>query len=181
MANTAVENATRDGRIDRQEGVRPPCWWQLGLGLAALGLGVLVYVLDRPPGLTALPESLTLFQPTVTFFGAVGQALPAFAHVFAFSLLTLALLGGGRRAAMTICTSWFLVDAAFELGQHPTLAAELARFAPSWFEGIPILHRTDDFFLYGTFDPFDLVAIALGALTAYWVMQRRQLRRTTHD
>ena len=116
-----------------------------------------------------------------TPFGAVGQSLPAFAHVFAFSLLTIAVLGGGRRTAIVACSGWFLVDAAFELGQHPTLAAELARFIPSWFEGIPILHRTDDFFLAGTFDAFDLVAMALGALTAYWVMQRTQSRRTNHD
>jgi hypothetical protein len=179
--NNAAETATRDGGIDCQEGVRPPCWWQVGLGLAVLGLGVLVYIIDRPPGLTALPESLTLFQPTVTFFGALGQSLPAFAHVFAFSLLTAALLGGGRRTAMTICTSWFLVDAAFELGQHPTIATKLASLTPSWFEAIPILHRTNDFFLSGTFDAFDLLAMALGALAAYAVMQRTQLRRTNHD
>ena len=121
-------------------------WPQIYLALAALGLGVLVYVVDRPPGATALPESITLFQPTVRFFGAVGQSLPAFAHVFAFSVLTAALLGGGRRAAITVCTGWFLVDAAFELGQHPAINAELAKLIPSWFEAIPILDRTDELF-----------------------------------
>jgi hypothetical protein len=151
------------------------------LGLAALGLGVLVYVVDRPPSLTALPESITLFEPTVTFFGAVGQSLPAFAHVFAFSLLTMALLGGGRRTAITVCAGWFLVDTASELGQHPAIAASLAGLTPSWFEAIPILHRTDDLFRYGTFDPLDLVSIALGVFAAYLVMQLTQLRRTSHD
>lgn len=156
-------------------------WPQIYLALAALGLGVLVYVVDRPPGATALPESITLFQPTVRFFGAVGQSLPAFAHVFAFSVLTAALLGGGRRAAITVCTGWFLVDAAFELGQHPAINAELAKLIPSWFEAIPILDRTDELFRYGTFDPLDLLSIALGAFAAYVVTQRMKLRRTSHD
>jgi hypothetical protein len=107
----------------------------------------------------------------------MGQSLPAFAHVFAFSSLTMALLGGGRRAAMAVCTSWFVVDAAFELGQHPTIAVDLARLTPSWFEAIPILHRTNDFFLSGTFDGFDLFAMALGAFAAYFVTQIPRRRK----
>jgi hypothetical protein len=147
-------------------------WFQISLALAVLGLGTLVYLLDRPPGLTALPESVTLFRPAVRHFGALGQSLPAFAHVLAFSLLTMALVGGGRRGAITACTAWFGVDTAFEFGQHPTIAAKLVHLIPSWFEAIPILNRTDHFFLYGTFDPLDLLSIALGALAAYVVAQR---------
>jgi hypothetical protein len=150
-------------------------WFQVSLALAALGLGALVYLIDRPPGVTALPESMTLFQPTVRLFGALGQSLPAFAHVFAFSLLTIALVGGGRGRAIGACVGWFLVDAAFELGQHPTIAPKLAHLIPSWFATIPILNRTDHFFRYGTFDPLDLLFIALGALAAYVVVQRMRL------
>jgi hypothetical protein len=156
-------------------------WPQIYLALAALGLGVLVYVVDRPPGATALPESITLFQPTVRFFGTVGQSLPAFVHVFAFSVLTMALLGSRHRVAIAVCTGWFLVDTAFELGQHPTINAELAKLIPSWFEAIPILDRTDQLFRYGAFDPLDLLSIALGAFAAYVVTQRTQLRRTSHE
>lgn len=171
----------RGCRFDRSQFVTRNRWFQLWLSLAVLGLGVLVYVIDRPPGLTALPESLTLFQPTVTVFGVLGQSLPAFAHVFAFSLLTVALLGGGRCTALAACSGWFLVDAGFELGQHPVLAPMLAGFTPSWFEGIPFLHRTNDFFLSGTFDAFDLFAMALGAVAAYVLTQRMALGRTNHD
>jgi hypothetical protein len=156
-------------------------WFQVSLALLALGLGTLVYMLDRPPGTTALPESITLFQPTVKFFGALGQSLPAFAHVFAFSLLTVAFIGGGRRSAIAACSGWLLVDAAFELGQHPTIAPKLAHLTPTWFEVIPILNRTDGFFRYGTFDPLDLLFIALGALAAYIVAQRTQVRRAGHE
>ena len=151
-------------------------WFQVSLALAALGLGALVYLIDRPPGLTALPESITLFQPTARFFGALGQSLPAFAHVFGFSLLTIALVGGGRGMTIAACTGWFLVDIAFELGQYPAIATRLASLTPSWFEAIPILNRTDDFFRYGTFDPLDLTFITFGALAAYVVAQRMRFK-----
>ena len=156
-------------------------WFQVSLALVVLGLGTLVYVIDRPPGLTALPESITLFHPTVKFFGALGQSLPAFAHAFAFSLLTIALVGGGRGVTIGACMSWFLVDTAFELGQYPTIASKLAHLIPAWFEAVPILNRTDTFFRYGTFDSLDLLSIALGALTAYVVAQQCVLRRTSHE
>ena len=151
-------------------------WFQVTLALTTLCLGTLVYVIDRPPGVTALPESITLFQPTVRFFGAVGRSLPAFAHVFAFSLLTVALIGGGRGKAIGACAGWFLVDTAFELGQYPTIASKLASLTPTWFQAIPILNRTDHYFRYGTFDPVDLLFIALGALAAYVVVQRMQFK-----
>lgn len=151
-------------------------WFQVGLALAVLGLGALVYLIDRPPGLTALPESVTLFQPTVRFFGPVGRSFPAFAHVFAFSLLTIALVGGGRGTTLGACIGWFLVDTAFELGQHPNVAPKLTQLIPSWFGAIPILNRTDHFFRYGTFDPLDLLSIALGALAAYFVVQRMRFK-----
>jgi hypothetical protein len=151
------------------------------VGVAVLATGAAVYILDRAPELSLVGSTVSIFHLKVAAFGAMGQNLPSFAHVFAFSLLTLSLLGGGRRAAMAVCSGWFLVDAAFELGQHPTLAAKLAGLTPSWFEAIPILHRTEDFFLSGTFDAFDLLSIALGALAAYVVTQRTQLRGTSHD
>ncbi|MDH3672702.1 MAG: hypothetical protein OES46_16345 [Gammaproteobacteria bacterium] len=151
------------------------------IGVAVLATGALVYVVDRAPELSLVGSTVSFFHLKLTAFGAIGQNLPSFAHVFAFSLLTIALLGGGRRAAIAVCSGWLFVNAAFELGQHPTIATKLAHLTPTWFEGIPILHRTNDFFLAGTFDAFDLVAMALGALTAYWVMQRTQLRGTNHD
>lgn len=181
MDTSAVKTAATGDAIDPQECVTTFCWPQICIGLVALGLGILVYVIDRPPGLTALPESLTLFQPTVRFFGAVGQSLPAFAHVFGFSLLTMALLGRGPGAAIAVCGGWALVNAAFELGQHPTIADELTRLIPSWFERLPILDRTQSFFSYGTFDSLDLLSIAIGALAAYVVKELTGVRRTSHD
>lgn len=151
------------------------------IGLTALLLGTLVYLTDRPPGETALPDNLNLYGLVPTLFGAVGRHLPAFAHVFGFSLLTVALIDGGRHAAIAVCVGWFLVNSAFELGQHAVIAPSLSQVIPAWFENIPILARARGYFLYGTFDSLDVLAIGLGALAAYLVLQRIPLRRANHE
>lgn len=148
------------------------------LGLAVLLLGTAVYVLDRPWEQTIfVPAGLSQFNLTPAAFGLVGQSLPTFAHVFAFSLLTAALVSGERRAAIVICSGWFVVDAGFEFGQYPTIAAELLQVIPTWFEKLPGVRWTDDFFRHGTFDHLDLLSIALGAATAYTTIRWTQLRR----
>ncbi len=155
---------------------------QAMLGIAVLLLGTAAYFLDRPVEQTIfVPAGLSQFNLTPAVFGLVGQSLPTFAHVFAFSLLTAALVSGGRQAAIVICSGWFVVDAGFELGQYPTMAAELSRVMPAWFEKLPIVRWTDDFFRHGTFDHLDLLSIALGAFTAYTIIRWTQLRRTSHE
>jgi len=181
MNTGAVNAAATNSGIDRQEPANRPWWWAICSGAAALGVGALVYVVDRPEGATALPQNLAFFQPTVRLFGVLGQSLPSFVHVFAFSVLTTALLGASRRAAIAACAGWVLVNAAFEFGQYPAIAACLSQLTPAWFENIPILARAKGYFLYGTFDPMDLLFIALGALAAYLLMKRMQLWRTSHE
>lgn len=153
---------------------------ELLLGVAALALGTLVYVIDRPPGETALPDRINVYGTLPALFGTIGQSLPAFTHVFAFSLLTAACLGDGRYVAVGACAIWLLVDAAFELGQHPSLAPYLALFVPGWFDQIPILGRAASYFLNGTFDPWDLAAIFAGALAAYATLTLITQRNAYH-
>ncbi len=154
---------------------------QIIIGLAVLLLGTAVYFLDRPWEQTIfVPGDLSLFPLTPAVFGVIGQSLPTFAHVFAFSLLTIALVGGAKRAAITVCLGWFLVEAAFELGQHPALALALVTAMPPWFAGLSILNQSASYFLHGTFDPLDMLAIALGALAAYLVIQRTARGRVRH-
>ncbi|MFQ5990676.1 MAG: PQQ-dependent sugar dehydrogenase, partial [Candidatus Methylomirabilales bacterium] len=155
-----------------QSVVGKPVQVKLVLGLAVLLLGTLVYVLDRPPERAFVPNAFSLFENTPFVFGRLGQSLPTFAHVFAFSLLTAVLLGGGKRKTIAICLGWMATEAAFELGQHPALAHGLVALIPSWFEQVLILEKTDSYFLRGTFDPADIVTIALGALAAYVVIQK---------
>jgi len=44
------------------------------------------------------------------------------------------------------------------------------RIVPDWFSTIPFLENTKNYFQYGTFDFIDLLAITIGALTAYFVL-----------
>ncbi len=153
---------------------------QLVLGLAVLLLGTLVYLVDRPPEQAFLPSAFSLFDVTSCVFGRLGGSLPTFAHVFAFSLLTEPLLGGGKRTAIATCLGWTAMEAAFELGQHPALAPGLVKLVPSWFEQIPVLEKTGRYFLRGTFDAGDMLSIALGGLAAYVVIRRTQRREVRH-
>jgi hypothetical protein len=98
--------------------------------------------------------------------------LPAFAHVFAFILFTVAVLGNTRPALIVACAGWFVVDMAFELGQHPTIAGWLSAHLSSGLENLRIINHTVDYFLYGTFDPWDLVAISIGTLTTYLIIEK---------
>ena len=153
---------------------------ELVLGVAALALGTLVYVSDRPPGGTALPDSINLYGILPALFGAIGHSLPAFAHVFAFSLLTAACLGSGRYVTVAACATWLLVDTGFELGQHPSLAPYLAAAVPGWFQEIPILGRAAGYFVNGTFDLWDLAAIFAGTLAAYATLTLIAQRSACH-
>jgi len=48
---------------------------------------------------------------------------------------------------------------------------------PSWFEGIPLLENTANYFILGSFDVMDLAAIAAGSLVAYLTMMCTLERR----
>jgi hypothetical protein len=135
--------------------------------LLALSLGLAVYVLDRTPGSAYfLPPVLSL-AGTHLWFGALGAQLPEFAHVYASSLLTALLLGSSRRALLASCLTWWAIDSLFEIGQHPLISPHFVAVVPNWFAGIPLLENTAPYFVHGTFDPWDLGAIALGAVAAF--------------
>jgi len=144
---------------------------QVLIGLACLLFGTLVYLFYRPPDQTYFIyiSGLNISYNTLpNIFSFVGNSLPAFIHVFAFILITAGLLGCRKRGSLIICLSWLLVDCAFELGQNfntwPT------SIIPDWFEGIPFLENTENYFSRGTFDMFDLVAIVFGTIIAYFVL-----------
>lgn len=143
---------------------------RLFTGLGALALGTLLYLLDRPAERTYfIPQFLAdALQPDggAGLFGGLGQQLPTFLHTFAFCLLTAALLRVGVRGSLAICSGWLMIDAAFEIGQHPDIAPVLARWTPDWFSAIPVLDNTAGYFLNGRFDPYDLISIVVGAVLA---------------
>lgn len=164
----------------------PPSHWASGsrrpvgpdavyalIAAVALGMGMSVYVLARPP-IDLLPFSWNL-QAGVGL-GLLGGVLPEFVHIFAFILLTAAVAPGPPRL-IAICVFWLGIEILFELGQHPALAPVIGSALPTWLEQLRILDHTASYFLHGTFDPWDLVAIALGTLAAYAVIKRTELRR----
>lgn len=133
----------------------------------ALAMGLLVYLTDRQPEHSYfLFHAPTLVRPAVPVFGSVGDQLPAFLHVYAFILFTVAIAGVPRARLAGICAAWFVIAVLFEIGQYPVAATAIAAFLPSWLAHFPVLDNTAAYFLRGTFDPLDILAIFLGAVAA---------------
>ena len=147
------------------------------IGAAALAAGAAFYALARPPGSAYLLPFDSSVPVAVSWFGAYGAWLPSFIHVFAFSLLSAALLPRTRIAAAGSCATWWAVNSLFELGQHPVFARPVAEAMPAWFEGLYVLENSLAFFLHGSFDYADLTAAAGGALCAYAALVARGARR----
>jgi hypothetical protein len=144
-------------------------WLEVALALAVLWIGSLVYVLDRPADSTVFFSAVILGQKLPNLFGWIGNSLPAFAHTFSFCILTSVWLGRSRRVCIAACSIWLGIDCAFEIGQHAPIAAYLVRFIPRWFKDVPILEYTEAYFASGTFDAWDLIFIAAGAIAALLV------------
>jgi len=154
---------------------------QILIGVAGLLIGSLVYLIDRPPDQTYFVSSskinISLFNTIPNLFGVIGNTLPDFLHVFSFILITAGLFSCKRRGYIIICLSWFFVDAAFELCQkYNSLPLKII---PDWFEGIPFLENTKNYFQRGTFDMVDLVAIAVGTAAGYFVILITSKMRAT--
>jgi hypothetical protein len=152
---------------------------QILIGLIALFVGLMVYLVDRPPEQTYFiyksgsAFSLHLVLPPL--FGPLGKILPAFIHVFSFALLTVGILACNKRGCVAACIVWLSVDVAFELGQR--FGVWSSTLVPSWFEGIPLLENTANYFVFGTFDVMDLAAIVVGSVAAYFTMMCTSERR----
>ena len=145
--------------------------WELSaMACAALMLGVLVYLADRPAGsATALPAG-AWSRGAAALFGAVGAWLPSFVHPFAFALATVALRPVGGASAYRVCAAWWAVDVAFESGQQPAAAHAIAAVLQAGFGEAWPARALANYFLRGTFDRADLLAATAGALTAAWVI-----------
>ena len=152
---------------------------QILIGIIGLLIGSLVYLIDRSPDQTyfvySSPININLSNVIPTLVGSIGNSLPEFIHVFSFILITAGLIFCRKRVYLIICMSWFLIDCAFELGQKFALWS--SSLVPDWFAGIPFLENSKSYFLQGTFDLFDMAAIALGSIAAYFVLLGTMERR----
>ena len=152
---------------------------QILIGIIGLLIGSLVYLIDRPSNLTyfvsSSPINISLSNVIPSLFGSIGNSLPEFIHIFSFILITAGLIFCRKKGYFIICVSWFFIDCAFEVGQKFALWS--SSLVPGWFDGIPFLKNTKNFFLQGTFDFFDMAAIALGSIAAYFVLLGTMKRR----
>jgi hypothetical protein len=135
---------------------------------SALLVGMGVYLFTRSPE-TVYFLSNTSIHDKMPYpaLGIAGQWIPTFVHVYAFSLLSVAVFARSRSGVIVICGMWLLVDSLLELAQIDTVAGWIAGHVPAWFAVFPILDNMADYFLSGTFDLFDLVSILAGAFAAY--------------
>ena len=146
---------------------------------ALLALGLLVYVADRPPGRAMLLPAWARLA-SGGWFDSVGDWLPSFIHPFAFSLLTVAALGPSARPRYGVCVAWGAVNAAFELGQLPRVATELARALHVSMLPTSLSRPLADYFVRGQFDFADLAAIVLGSTAAVIVLRLRHDPEVRH-
>ena len=145
------------------------CRPEIGMLLLAaflLAFGVLVYILDRGGAVYFLSGWAS--APTAAEFpGTLGDHLPTFLHTLVFILITAAILRPWPKLMLPTCVTWFGIECLFELGQMAPFDGHAAAVVPSWFEGLPVLEITSDYFIRGTFDAWDVVSIALAAIVAY--------------
>jgi len=146
----------------------------------ALLVGMLPYLTDRVAGRALLwPSAFTL--ETGMLFGAVGQWLPSFAHAFAFSLLTVAVLAPRATPRYGVCALWAVINVVFELGQHRDIAKHLTGFLLNDIGAGPLTRPLARYFVHGTFDPLDVLAAVMGAIAAAAVLHGLAPSSEKHD
>jgi len=65
--------------------------------------------------------------------------------------------------------AWFGINGALELAQK--YGNTLAEFLSRWIYKIPVIENLPNRLILGTFDGYDLLAIAAGTLTAFLIGQ----------
>lgn len=144
---------------------------QAVLGAAVLLLGLLLYAHARPPlynFLTDLQLPNLVQWVSHSSFGWWCSFLPSFIHVMSMSLICAALLPQEKWTFLLVCASWVFIDTVFELLQLT------APFVSVHYNGgldrYALIENTIGYFIDGTFDPNDLLAVLVGGLIAYAVL-----------
>ena len=148
---------------------------QVFIGNFFLLLGVAVYLFSRPAWqFTLLPEFLFIQWIPTNNFSHYGDSLPSFLHVFGFSVLSAGIIAINKKAYFIICSLWAFINIIFEILQSDFFLTlnELIFFNSLFSDSVLLwLHN---YSLNTVFDYFDLLAILLGAMGAYWVLIQTQ-------
>ena len=149
------------------------------IGVAALMIGVLVYLADRSPSHPGLlPAAWALDGGPL--FGSLGAWLPSFVHPFAFALLGAALQPPRAAPVYGGCLGWWLVNVAFEVGQHPRIAPTLVDALGGAGADSAPARALANYFAQGRFDAGDLLAATLGALAAAALLRAAHRKEALH-
>lgn len=150
----------------------------MGAAAAALAVGLLVYLGDRPADTAWLLPHAGALHGHVGLGGAASW-LPSAVHAFAFALLSALVLPPRRPLYTMACAGWVLVDVLFELGQHPAAAAPLSRWLQAHLP-LDLAQPLARYFLAGTFDRADLGAALLGGAAAWLLLRRAEAPTEVH-
>jgi hypothetical protein len=148
-------------------------WWlrpefiQIAAALCALFLGLMMYLFSRDPHQVYFLENVPTHFDTAADSNKAIDSLPSFLHVYSFILLTSAVLSASLTTIRIICVFWFSIECLFEIGQYHAISYHITNHVPAWFADVPILKLVPAYFVYGTFDVVDIIAMLLGVCAAY--------------
>ena len=135
--------------------------------VAAMLLGTAVYFLDRDWANSMLLAPFIGYQwPKSAVFGAFGGFLPALLHAYAISVLITIALRPWPWTGLWICLLWFAIASTLEWLQSDAAVA-LFFTAASLPEDMVLLEYLKRYAVQGQFDNLDLLATAIGCLTAF--------------
>ena len=154
------------------------------MGGGALLLGALEYLLGRPANSTQFGEIVQKFtgsfHANIQIYGELGKILPDFVHPFAFALLTMSLFpGAGRIIRGFICILWLVIDLSFEIGQH--FGQQISELIGTLIPDGRISGLLSDYFVNGTYDRMDIVAICSGIMFAFIISEFTTKGGTKND
>ncbi|MBF0389568.1 MAG: hypothetical protein HQK71_05620 [Desulfamplus sp.] len=147
-------------------------------GFLGLLIGAFIYLTDRSPESTyfvsrhlySVGEALHTTLPDC--FGIFDKNMPSFLHTFSFTLITGYFIGESKGGSLFAATLWFAINCLFELGQYFDKFA--TQLIPDWLNRFSVLEALDGYFIAGTFDFLDIVAIFLGALVGYLILNYKK-------
>ena len=150
---------------------------QVFIGSLFLSLGLAVYLFSRPAWqFLLLPDFLFVQWLPINAMGQFGDSLPSFLHVFGFSVLSAGIIAMNKKAYLLICSLWALINISFEILQSDFfLQLNQLTFFTATF-GDSALFWLQNYSSNAVFDYYDILAILLGAISAYWVLKQTQQR-----
>jgi hypothetical protein len=145
---------------------------QLYIGFSVLVFGILFYFFFRSAEHTYFLKFFFLNPYRIEYLPSavvvIGNSLPTFIHVLAFSLITAGLIAAQKGGYVLVCLAWFIIDVLFEVAQ--AFGEVIILTVPDWFSNFLFLENSKNYFLHGRFDYLDLISITLGSVAAYTLL-----------